>query len=81
MGWLDPNRVGVPRGTAGTKLRAHQKMRLSGFEWLYRLIREPRRLTHRYLVDNAIFVVRTLQQLTRLKSYKQNWCAASREAR
>jgi N-acetylglucosaminyldiphosphoundecaprenol N-acetyl-beta-D-mannosaminyltransferase len=28
----------------------------SGFEWLYRLLREPRRLWRRYLVDGARFV-------------------------
>ena len=58
---------------AGTKPRAPLWMQRSGFEWLFRLISEPRRLARRYLVDNAIFVARTLQQLTGLKSYPQNW--------
>ncbi len=58
---------------AGTKPRAPLWMQRSGFEWLFRLISEPRRLAKRYLVDNTIFVARTLQQLTGLKSYPQNW--------
>ncbi len=51
-------RVGVALGIGGTfdfisgrRSRAPEWMRVSGFEWLYRLLQEPRRLCQRYLVD------------------------------
>ena len=31
-------------------------MRNNGFEWLFRLVTEPKRLWRRYLVDNLLFV-------------------------
>jgi len=58
---------------AGTKSRAPLWMQRSGVEWLFRLITEPRRLAHRYLVDNSIFVTRALQQLAGWKSYARDW--------
>jgi N-acetylglucosaminyldiphosphoundecaprenol N-acetyl-beta-D-mannosaminyltransferase len=58
---------------AGTKPRAPLWMQRSGFEWLFRLINEPRRLAYRYLVYNSIFVARALQQLAGWKSYVQDW--------
>ena len=58
---------------AGTKPRAPLWMQRSGLEWLFRLVSEPRRLAHRYLIDNTIFVAHTVQQLTGLKSYAQDW--------
>lgn len=36
--------------------RAPAWMQRSGFEWLYRLLREPRRLARRYLVDDLRFI-------------------------
>lgn len=41
----------------------------SGFEWLYRLIQEPRRLWKRYLKNNPLFVWRTALQSTGLRRY------------
>jgi N-acetylglucosaminyldiphosphoundecaprenol N-acetyl-beta-D-mannosaminyltransferase len=41
----------------------------SGFEWLYRLMQEPRRLWKRYLKNNPLFVWRMLLQLTGLRRY------------
>ena len=41
----------------------------SGFEWLYRLIQEPRRLWKRYLKNNPLFVWRIFLQLTGLRRY------------
>ena len=41
----------------------------SGFEWLYRLIQEPRRLWKRYLKNNPLFVWRLFLQLTGLRRY------------
>jgi N-acetylglucosaminyldiphosphoundecaprenol N-acetyl-beta-D-mannosaminyltransferase len=58
---------------AGTKPRAPVWMQRSGLEWLFRLMTEPRRLAHRYLIDNALFVGYTLRQLTGWKSYAQDW--------
>jgi N-acetylglucosaminyldiphosphoundecaprenol N-acetyl-beta-D-mannosaminyltransferase len=41
----------------------------SGFEWLYRLIQEPRRLWKRYLKNNPLFVWRYFLQRTGLRRY------------
>lgn len=41
---------------AGEKPAAPKWMRQLGLEWLYRLLREPRRLWKRYLIGNAVFV-------------------------
>jgi N-acetylglucosaminyldiphosphoundecaprenol N-acetyl-beta-D-mannosaminyltransferase len=41
----------------------------SGFEWLYRLIQEPRRLWKRYLKNNPLFVWRIFLQRTGLRRY------------
>jgi N-acetylglucosaminyldiphosphoundecaprenol N-acetyl-beta-D-mannosaminyltransferase len=58
---------------SGEKPRAPVWMQRSGIEWLFRLITEPRRLAHRYLVYNSIFVARASQQLAGWKSYAQDW--------
>jgi N-acetylglucosaminyldiphosphoundecaprenol N-acetyl-beta-D-mannosaminyltransferase len=55
---------------AGTKPRAPGWMQRSGLEWLFRLVSEPRRLAHRYVVDNTMFVVHTAQQLIGLRAYR-----------
>ncbi|MCI0490211.1 MAG: WecB/TagA/CpsF family glycosyltransferase [Blastocatellia bacterium] len=41
---------------SGRARRAPQWMQRTGLEWLYRLLREPRRLWRRYLVGNTLFV-------------------------
>lgn len=41
----------------------------TGFEWLYRLIQEPRRLWKRYFKNNPLFVGRILLQLSGLRRY------------
>lgn len=41
---------------AGTLKMAPEWMQRSGLEWLYRMVREPRRLWRRYLVTNSLFV-------------------------
>lgn len=58
---------------AGTKPRAPVWMQGAGLEWLFRLMCEPRRLAHRYLIDNSLFVFHTLQQLVGLKTYPRDW--------
>jgi N-acetylglucosaminyldiphosphoundecaprenol N-acetyl-beta-D-mannosaminyltransferase len=41
---------------AGLSPRAPRLLQRSGFEWLYRLAREPRRLWWRYLWNNPRFL-------------------------
>ena len=45
---------------AGTLPRAPRWMQLLGLEWTHRLISEPRRLFHRYLVNDVPFALRLL---------------------
>jgi len=44
----------------GKVSRAPKWLRRIGGEWLYRLLREPRRLFMRYVVGNPLFLMRTL---------------------
>lgn len=44
----------------GRTTRAPLWMRRAGMEWLYRLAKEPRRLSHRYVVGNPVFLMRAL---------------------
>ena len=54
---------------AGTKPRAPVWMQHAGLEWLFRLLTEPRRFAHRYLIDNLLFIGHMLQQVTGLRKY------------
>lgn len=45
---------------SGTKPRAPKFVRDFGFEWLYRLAHEPRRLFRRYVIGNPLFLWRCL---------------------
>ena len=49
--------------TAGTKYKAPEFIANLGFEWLIRLLQEPRRLYKRYLIDNTLFVYYFMKQL------------------
>ena len=51
---------------AGRTTRAPLWMRRAGMEWVYRLATEPRRLSHRYVIGNPVFLMRAI------------WIAASR---
>jgi N-acetylglucosaminyldiphosphoundecaprenol N-acetyl-beta-D-mannosaminyltransferase len=42
---------------AGTIREAPEAIQGTGLEWLYRLVKEPRRLWRRYLVGNIVFLV------------------------
>ncbi|MHC8367357.1 WecB/TagA/CpsF family glycosyltransferase [Pseudomonas sp. ZT5P21] len=44
----------------GKVTRAPQWMRRLGCEWVFRLISEPKRLFHRYVVGNPMFLLRSL---------------------
>ena len=50
--------------TAGTKMKAPEWAANLGLEWVLRLIQEPRRLAKRYFVDNFLFIVYFIKQLT-----------------
>jgi len=52
---------------SGNLSEAPDWMKGAGLQWLYRLIKEPRRLWRRYLLNNPKFVWLTLLQLTGLK--------------
>jgi N-acetylglucosaminyldiphosphoundecaprenol N-acetyl-beta-D-mannosaminyltransferase len=49
--------------------RAPVWMQHAGLEWLFRLLTEPRRFVHRYLIDNLLFMGHMLQQATGLRKY------------
>jgi N-acetylglucosaminyldiphosphoundecaprenol N-acetyl-beta-D-mannosaminyltransferase len=50
---------------AGIKMRAPRWMQNTGLEWLYRLVKEPRRLWKRYLVNNNLFSLLSDPRTTR----------------
>ena len=52
---------------SGRKPRAPRWMQRAGLEWLYRLLREPRRLWRRYLVGNTQFLRLVLRQRRSLR--------------
>lgn len=54
---------------SGRVPQAPRWIQRSGFEWLWRLCAEPRRLAPRYFKNNPLFILRILAQLTRLKKY------------
>ena len=54
---------------AGNLPQAPKIMQDNSLEWLYRLIQEPKRLWHRYLILNPIYVWNILLQYTGLKRF------------
>ncbi len=48
---------------SGRKPQAPRWIQRSGFEWLFRLLTEPRRLWKRYLINNPLFVFLVLLQI------------------
>ena len=54
---------------AGAKRQAPRWVQLSGFEWLFRLLVEPKRLWRRYLLNNPAFVLKILLQLAGIGHY------------
>ena len=63
---------------AGLIDRAPVFLRRTGFEWTYRLAREPRRLWRRYLLNNPRFVLLVLLQLLGLRSRALHAAPAAR---
>ena len=47
---------------AGTTPRAPEWMREHGLEWFHRLCSQPRRLWHRYLVFNSVFLAKSARE-------------------
>ena len=47
---------------SGRLRRGPRLLTESGFEWLARLLIEPRRLWHRYIIGNPLFLLRVLKQ-------------------
>jgi N-acetylglucosaminyldiphosphoundecaprenol N-acetyl-beta-D-mannosaminyltransferase len=47
---------------SGRVRRGPRLLRENGFEWLARLLVEPRRLWRRYLIGNFLFLLRVLKQ-------------------
>ena len=54
---------------AGLLRQAPRWVQRSGFEWLFRLSQEPRRLAYRYLAYNPLFVWRVFEQLAGIRAY------------
>ncbi len=50
---------------------APQWIQQTGFQWLFRLLREPRRLWGRYLWNNPLFVFLSVLQLSGIKKFQE----------
>lgn len=50
---------------SGRVSRAPKILRSLGAEWVWRLAMEPRRMAHRYLIGNPVFISRSISQATR----------------
>jgi N-acetylglucosaminyldiphosphoundecaprenol N-acetyl-beta-D-mannosaminyltransferase len=60
--------VGISLGfIAGQVQRAPEWMQRYGLEWIHRLVQEPRKLAHRYLVDDIPFALRLLLMSARAR--------------
>jgi N-acetylglucosaminyldiphosphoundecaprenol N-acetyl-beta-D-mannosaminyltransferase len=56
---------------AGVKSQAPRWIRNNGFEWLYRMCTEPRRLGKRYLVNNPMFCWNMLLHTLRVRDFSE----------
>jgi N-acetylglucosaminyldiphosphoundecaprenol N-acetyl-beta-D-mannosaminyltransferase len=54
---------------AGMVPQAPRWVQRAGLEWMFRLLKEPRRLWRRYLKNNPVFLGRVFLQLTGLRKY------------
>jgi N-acetylglucosaminyldiphosphoundecaprenol N-acetyl-beta-D-mannosaminyltransferase len=62
---------------SGRVRQAPRWIQRSGFEWLFRLCTEPRRLGRRYLTTNPLFLAHVLAQKAGLKKYPLETAAES----
>ena len=53
----------------GRVKQAPRWVQRSGMEWFYRLLKEPKRLWRRYLINNPLFLMRISSQILGLKTY------------
>ena len=53
--------------SAGTKVKAPEILANVGLEWIFRLVQEPRRLFKRYFVDNFLFIIYIIKQISKTK--------------
>ena len=68
QGGINSNLIGIGgvfEWVAGTKVKAPELIANLGFEWIFRLIQEPKRLYKRYFVDNSLFIIYFLKQYFR----------------
>lgn len=66
-----PFMMGVGGGVdviAGRTRRAPRFIQRSGFEWVFRMVQEPRRLFKRFMVGNAKFVLMFLKEIVARRS-------------
>jgi len=54
---------------SGIKRQAPKWIQQSGLEWLFRLIKEPKRLGRRYLINNALFIWFLIQRILKRNVY------------
>jgi N-acetylglucosaminyldiphosphoundecaprenol N-acetyl-beta-D-mannosaminyltransferase len=57
---------------AGTVTQAPVWVQRSGFEWAYRLAQEPKRLSHRYLWGNSVFLVQAAKTVKKSRAAKKS---------
>jgi N-acetylglucosaminyldiphosphoundecaprenol N-acetyl-beta-D-mannosaminyltransferase len=55
----------------GIQKRAPRWMQRNGFEWLFRLYQEPRRLFKRYAITNSIFIFLLCKEVIRMKIFRK----------
>jgi len=81
--WMAENCLTLPIGAAisvgaaldtqsGLRKRAPKWTHRLGIEWLYRLVREPRRLWRRYLIGNTEFILLVARQWWRGSGLRQS---------
>ena len=56
---------------AGLKPQAPKWIQHAGFEWLFRLLSEPRRLWRRYLRTNPLFLFHISLELLGVRRYRR----------
>ncbi len=85
IGKLDaPVMVGVGAAFdfhAGLKKQAPKFIQHSGFEWLFRMITEPKRLWKRYMINNPLFIANLFLSATGLKDFSEKPAAAEAKTR
>ena len=62
---IESNMIGIGavfEWVAGTKYKAPEWIANLGFEWVFRLFQEPKRLFKRYLIDNILFIIYFIKQ-------------------